>query len=160
MSNLSKAQPEQIQRMKLDACITFGPIILREALHRLCQVHGAGCLDSFERAMVDRIEAHDGDIQNLGDVKEFAIEQLYAAIKDARGYPDNKQPLEKVEARRAQGRSEDPATLEEQLQAGLEDTFPASDPPAVISTAISRKSPKDCDPAEQLRRKREAQALP
>lgn len=160
MSNLSKAQPEQIERMKLDACSTFGPIVLREALHRLCQTHGAGCLDGFERAMIDRIEAYQGDIQHLSDVKEFAIEQLYAAIRDARSYPDNKQPLEEVEARRARGRSEDPATLEEQLQAGLEDTFPASDPPAVVSTAISRKSPRDCDPGEQLRRKREAQAMP
>ena len=97
MSNLSKAQPEQIERMKLDACSTFGPIVLREALHRLCQTHGAGCLDGFERAMIDRIEAYQGDIHNLSDVKEFAIEQLYAAIRDARSYPDNKQPLEEVE---------------------------------------------------------------
>lgn len=39
--------------------------------------------------------------------------------------------------RRTPGRSEDPAILEEQLSEGLEDTFPASDPPAVVSTAIA-----------------------
>lgn len=39
--------------------------------------------------------------------------------------------------RRTPGRSEDPAVLEEQLQEGLEDSFPASDPVAVTSTLIS-----------------------
>lgn len=39
--------------------------------------------------------------------------------------------------RRTPGRSEDPSVLEEQLQEGLEDTFPASDPVAVTSTLIS-----------------------
>lgn len=40
--------------------------------------------------------------------------------------------------RRALGRSEDPSVLEEQLQEGLEQTFPASDPVSVTSTLISR----------------------
>ena len=44
--------------------------------------------------------------------------------------------------RRTEGRSEDPATLEEQLCEGLEDTFPASDPVSVVSTAIPGKSAK------------------
>jgi hypothetical protein len=39
--------------------------------------------------------------------------------------------------RRTPGRSEDPAVLEEQLQEGLEDSFPASDPVSVTSTLIS-----------------------
>lgn len=39
--------------------------------------------------------------------------------------------------RRTPGRSEDPAVLEEQLQEGLEDTFPGSDPISVTSTLIS-----------------------
>ena len=39
--------------------------------------------------------------------------------------------------RRTPGRSEDAAVLEEQLQEGLEDTFPASDPVSVTSTSIS-----------------------
>jgi hypothetical protein len=38
--------------------------------------------------------------------------------------------------RRTEGRAEDKATLEEQLQEGLEDTFPGSDPVSVIVTAI------------------------
>jgi hypothetical protein len=45
--------------------------------------------------------------------------------------------LEDISARRTQGRSDVPETLEEQLQQGLEDTFPASDPRAVVSTAIA-----------------------
>jgi hypothetical protein len=46
--------------------------------------------------------------------------------------------------RRIPGRSEDPTVLEEQLQEGLEDTFPASDPVSVTSTLISgnRKLPQ------------------
>ena len=38
--------------------------------------------------------------------------------------------------RRTPGRSEDNTELEEQLTEGLEESFPASDPPAVVSTAI------------------------
>jgi hypothetical protein len=153
-------QPEKVERMKLDACMTFGPMIVREALHRLAQTYGAACLDKFERAMIDRIEAHQADIPNLEDVKEFAVEQLYAAIKDAREFPDNKQPLEPISTRRTQGRSEQSETLEEQLQTGLEDTFPASDPPAVVSTAISRGGPKHANENEHLRHKRAAQTKP
>lgn len=44
--------------------------------------------------------------------------------------------IEDIASRRTAGRSEEPDTLEEQLQSGLEDSFPASDPPTVISTAI------------------------
>lgn len=40
------------------------------------------------------------------------------------------------EKRRTEGRAEDEGTLEEQLQEGLEDTFPASDPVSVVSTVI------------------------
>lgn len=39
--------------------------------------------------------------------------------------------------RRTPGRSEEPTVLEEQVQEGLEDTFPASDPVSVTSTLIS-----------------------
>lgn len=42
----------------------------------------------------------------------------------------------KEEKRRTEGRAEDEGTLEEQLQEGLEDTFPASDPVSVVSTVI------------------------
>lgn len=39
--------------------------------------------------------------------------------------------------RRTPGRAEDRQTLEEQLDEGLEGSFPGSDPVSVISTAIS-----------------------
>jgi hypothetical protein len=39
--------------------------------------------------------------------------------------------------RRTAGRAEDVETLEEQLEAGLEDTFPCSDPVSVTSTVIA-----------------------
>jgi hypothetical protein len=44
--------------------------------------------------------------------------------------------------RRTPGRSEDPIVLEEQLQEGLEDSFPASDPVSVTSTLISGRGKK------------------
>ncbi len=44
--------------------------------------------------------------------------------------------------RRTPGRAEDSRTLEEQLQEGLEDSFPGSDPVSVTSSLISG-SPKD-----------------
>jgi hypothetical protein len=47
--------------------------------------------------------------------------------------------------RRTQGRSEDPRVLEEQLQEGLEDSFPGSDPISVTTSLISGSpKPKDC----------------
>ena len=55
--------------------------------------------------------------------------------------PDAAQNSEDVSARRTQGRSEEPETLEEQLQTGLEDTFPASDPVSVVSTVIPGGKP-------------------
>ena len=57
--------------------------------------------------------------------------------------------------RRTPGRSEDPAVLEEQLQEGLEDTFPASDPVSVTSTLISRtaKSPRKSQGPEKKKKK-------
>ncbi|GAB1580348.1 hypothetical protein [Phyllobacterium phragmitis] len=39
-------------------------------------------------------------------------------------------------------RTENPAELEEQLQEGLEDTFPGSDPVSVVSTGIPGKPTK------------------
>ncbi len=59
---------------------------------------------------------------------------------------------EDLSQRRTQGRSEDAEILEEQLQAGLEDTFPASDPPAVVSTAIAGRRKELIGTDEMLRR--------
>jgi hypothetical protein len=158
MPKLSNASPEQIERLRADASAMFGPILLSEALRRLCKTHGSNCLDEFEKSMADRIEAMQAETPDFGDMKELAIEQLFAVVKDVRAHPDNKQPLENPAGRRTSGRSEENETLEEQLQSGLEDTFPASDPPAVVSTAIPGGA-KDKQPTgveEHLRRQREA----
>jgi len=157
MSKLSSASPEQIERLRADASAVFGPVLLREALRRLCRTHGSDCLDEFEKSMADRIEAMQGETSDFGDMKEFAIEQLFAVVKDVRAHPDNKQKLESPSSRRTPGRSEDEATLEEQLQSGLEDTFPASDPPAVVSTAIpgGGKEKELTGVEEHLRRQRQ-----
>jgi hypothetical protein len=59
--------------------------------------------------------------------------------------------------RRTPGRSEDPAVLEEQLQEGLEDTFPGSDPISVTSTLISgcgKPSPED-EQTEQTKKEKQ-----
>jgi hypothetical protein len=55
--------------------------------------------------------------------------------------------------RRTPGRSEDPSVLEEQLQEGLQDSFPASDPVSVTSTLISGTAKR---PAQEEQRADEA----
>jgi hypothetical protein len=63
----------------------------------------------------------------------------------------------KTKKRRTAGRAEDRPTLEEQLVQGLEDSFPASDPISVISTAIPGQPKKDLVGTDEiLRRQREA----
>ena len=58
-------------------------------------------------------------------------------------------------ARRTPGRSEDPAVLEEQLELGLEGSFPGSDAISVISTVIAgRPKPKMVGTDEYLRNRR------
>jgi hypothetical protein len=61
---------------------------------------------------------------------------------------------ENLSLRRTPGRSEDPFTLDEQLDTGLEDTFPASDPVSVVSTTISGKAKKLEGTDEVLARQR------
>ncbi len=155
MMKLNSASPEQIEQMRSDAIAMFAPFLLREALRRVCRTRGSECLDEFEKSMADHIERMPGDAPNIDVMKELAIEQLFAAVKEVRANPDNKQPLEDLAARRAKGRSEQPDTLDEQLQSGLEDTFPASDPPAVISTAIPGGAKQLTGVEEHLRQKRE-----
>jgi hypothetical protein len=158
MSKLGTANAEQIGRMKADAAVLFGPFMLGEALRRLCRIKGSKCLDEFEKAIADQIEKMPLEAPDLDDLRELAIEQLYAAVREARCFPDSKQPLEDPKARRTQGRSEDSGTLEEQLQSGLEDTFPASDPPSVVSTAISGRAKELVGVEEVLREKRKEKA--
>jgi hypothetical protein len=89
-------------------------------------------------------------------MKEFAVELVVSTISNVREHPDTKNDLEEIGGRRTEGRSENPDTLEEQLEAGLQDSFPASDPPAVVSTAISGGSKDIVGTDEILRRKKEA----
>lgn len=159
MSKLQAATPEQLQRLKLEASAYFGPKMLNEALLRLCQACGSDSLGQFEKAMVDRIEAmHDDGRANFETLKEFAIEQLYACVREVKSSPTVKQPPKETKARRTPGRPEEPEILEDQLQAGLEDSFPASDPPAVVSTTISGGSKKLVGTDEVLKRQREEAA--
>jgi len=112
-------------------------------------------IDRFEAAMTDRIEGMKDDRAGFDDMRELAIEQLYSVIKEVRSSPDSKQPCEDIKSRRTEGRSEEAQTLEEQLQSGLEDTFPASDPPAVVSTSIPGGGKHLVGTDEVLRQKRE-----
>ncbi|MER9233001.1 hypothetical protein NKI56_13025 [Mesorhizobium sp. M0622] len=131
---------------------------MRDALVRLSQACGSESLDRFEKTMVDQIEASRDEKADFDAMREFAIEQLYGWIREVKSSPDTKQPLENVDTRRTPGRSEEPQTLEDQLQAGLEDSFPASDPPAVVSTAIPGGSKKLVGTDEVLRQQREKKA--
>ncbi|TIM33346.1 MAG: hypothetical protein E5Y69_23350, partial [Mesorhizobium sp.] len=94
MSKLQAATPEDLQRLKLEASAYFGPKMLKESLLRLCQVCGSDSLERFEKNMVDQIEAmQDDDRANFETLKEFAIEQLYACVREVKSSPDMKQPL-------------------------------------------------------------------
>ena len=146
MLRLNTATPEQLQPVRLETAAHFGPMLLCEALRRLAGASGSASIDLFEKAMIDRIDAMDDGRANFEIMKELAIEQLHGVLREVRN-PSVEAPLASSQTkRRAQGRSEDPRELEDQLQAGLEDTFPASDPPSVLSTAIPGGTKK---PAER-----------
>ena len=57
--------------------------------------------------------------------------------------------------RAEKGRPDDNRELEDQLEEGLEDTFPASDPVSVTSTAIPGKAKPQKGTEDVLREKRE-----
>ena len=63
-------------------------------------------------------------------------------VRQGRPVDDNQSKDSRMEIRkrRTEGRAEDWPTLEEQLQEGLEDSFPASDPVSVVSTTIASKA--------------------
>ncbi|MBN9073017.1 MAG: hypothetical protein J0H34_15775 [Rhizobiales bacterium] len=142
MSKLQHGSSDELETIRRKAVYHFAPILLREALLRLCRMSGGESLDRFEKAMVEKIDQSVGEDADFSDMKEFATEQLYACIREARSSPDMTPPVEDVKSRRTHGRSEEPGTLEDQLQKGLEDSFPASDPPAVVSTAIPGRTKK------------------
>src|SRR3989337_4197828 len=113
MSKLQAVTPEHLQRLKLEASAYIGPKVLHEALLRLCQAGGSRSLDRFEKTMIDQIEAMQDERADFETMKEFAIEQLYACVREVRCSPQMKQPLEEAETRRTPGRSEEPKTLED-----------------------------------------------
>lgn len=138
MSILATKTPEQLEHLRERAAARFAPQFLRAALQRLSTLRGEEDLDAFERDMIALLEGENDETEaELPLLKEFAVEQLYQVIRDAKESPHTKQRLEDIAKRRTSGRSEDSRTLEQQLQSGLEDSFPASDPPAVVSTTIS-----------------------
>ena len=157
MTNLNVSQ-ERLARARAVALDRFGPMLLQEALSRLCGVQGADALGRFERSMIERIENATDEASDFDLAKEFAVEQLLRALREVKCSPLVKQDVENIGDRRTHGRSENPATLAEQLDRGLEDSFPASDPPAVVSTTISGRTKPLVGTDEVLRRQRERAA--
>ena len=137
MSKLQHGSGDECEAIRLKAVAHFAPIMLHEALLRLCRACGGESLDRFEKMMIEVIDRSSADDADFEDMKEFATEQLYACVRQVKSSPDMTHPLEDLQSRRTLGRSERPETLEDQLQRGLEDSFPASDPPAVVSTAVA-----------------------
>ncbi len=151
---LHSTDSNKIEQLRLASSAHFGPLLLREALRRLCHAEGPEALARYEKAMTDLIERMDDDRTDFEAMKEFAVELLVSATKDVRLSPDSKKACEDIKGRRTEGRSEEAHTLEEQLQSGLEDTFPASDPPAVVSTSIPGGTKQLIGTDEVLRQRR------
>ncbi|WP_246683417.1 hypothetical protein [Mesorhizobium sp. B2-1-3A] len=84
MSKLHTATPEQLQQLKSKAAACFGPLVLHEALLRLCQARGSDGLAAFEKSMVRRIEAAQNEQADYESIKELGIEQLYAWIREVK----------------------------------------------------------------------------
>lgn len=70
--------------------------------------------------------------------------------------PNLQETLMDQNDRAEKGRSKNDKVLEEQLEEGLEDTFPASDPVSVVSTAIPGKAKPAKGTDQILREQREA----
>ncbi|MBN9547770.1 MAG: hypothetical protein J0H31_02515 [Alphaproteobacteria bacterium] len=154
--SLHTLHPERVDETRVQAYSTFGPLLVHSLAQRLARCQGMRELDKVEQSLVRLIEETGVAAPHGEAMKEFAIELVVSTLRNAREHPDAKQDLEEIDERRAEGRSEDQFTLEEQLQSGLEDSFPASDPPAVVSTAITGGSKDIVGTDEVLRRKKEA----
>jgi hypothetical protein len=155
MSKLQHGSSEELDIIRLKAISHFAPLMLHNALLRLCRTCGAESLDRFEKSIIEMIDQSSADDADFEDMKEFATEQLYACVREVKSSPSMTLPLEDVQSRRTPGRSEKPETLEDQLQQGLEDTFPASDPPSVVSTAIAGRTKPLVGTDEVLRQGKE-----
>ncbi|RAZ90374.1 hypothetical protein DPM33_12645 [Mesorhizobium hawassense] len=153
--SLHTLHPERVDETRMQAYSTFGPLLIQSLAQKLAG-QGMRELDKIEQSLVRLIEETNVAAPNAEAMKEFAVELIVSTLRNVREHPDAKQDLEQIEERRTEGRSENPGTLEEQLQSGLEDSFPASDPPAVVSTAISGGAKDIVGTDEVLRRKKEA----
>ncbi|MBZ9819150.1 hypothetical protein [Mesorhizobium sp. CA4] len=154
--SLQTLHPEQVDETRMQAYSTFGPLLIQALAQKLGHCQGMRELDKLEQSLVRLVEETDVAAPQADAMKEFAIELVVSTLRNVREHPDAKHDLEQIDERRTEGRSEDPNTLEEQLQSGLEDSFPASDPPAVVSTAITGGAKDIVGTDEVLRRKKEA----
>ncbi|MDG4901241.1 MULTISPECIES: hypothetical protein [unclassified Mesorhizobium] len=148
--------PERVDETRMQAYSTFAPLLITALSQKLARCQGKSEMDKVEASLIRVIEEADVVTGDVEAMKEFAIELVVSTLRNVREHPDAKQDVEQIDGRRTQGRSENPDTLEEQLQSGLEDSFPASDPPAVVSTAISGGAKDIVGTDEVLRRKKEA----
>lgn len=142
MSKLQNGSRDELEAIRLKALSHFAPFLLQDTLSRLCRAAGSEELDRFEKAMSDAIDHSGADDPDFEDMKEFAVELLHICIREVKSTSDLAARPESLKTRRTPGRSEETQTLEHQLQKGLEDSFPASDPPAVVSTSISGRPKK------------------
>ena len=154
--SLNKLHPDHVDETRMHAYSTFLPTLLNALTQRLARCQGAKELAEVEKSLIRLVEDSDVAAPQVEAMKEFAIELVVSTLKNAREHPDAKSDLEEMAERRTQGRSENPDTLEEQLETGLEDSFPASDPPAVVSTSISGGAKEIVGTDEVLRQKKEA----
>ncbi|OHV89555.1 hypothetical protein ORS3428_15065 [Mesorhizobium sp. ORS 3428] len=154
--SVHRLHPEHIDEARMHAYSTFAPLLIHSLAQRLARQQGMRELDKLEASLLRLIEETDVAAPHGEAMKEFAVELVVSTLRNVRELPDAKHDVEEIDDRRAQGRSEIAETLEEQLQSGLEDTFPASDPPAVVSTAITGGSKEIVGTDEVLRRKKEA----
>ena len=113
MSKLQHGSSDELETIRLKAVSRFAPIMLHEALLRLCRACGGESLDRFEKAIIDAIDNSSADNADFEDMKEFATEQLYACVREVKSSPDMTHPLKDLQSRRTHGRSEKPETLED-----------------------------------------------
>ena len=154
--SLHTLHPEHVDETRMHAYSTFGPLLIHALVQKLAHRQGMRELDKVEQSLVRLVEETDVAAPHAEAMKEFAVELVVSTLRNVREHPDAKHDLEEIDERRTEGRSEDQNTLEEQLQSGLEGSFPASDPPAVVSTAISGSTKDIVGTDEVLQRKKEA----
>lgn len=154
MSKLQHGSYDELEAIRLKAISHFAPLLMQDALLRLRRTGSSESLAHTEKTMLDLIDHSKSDDPDFDDMKEFAAEFLYICIREVASTSDVVSTTENIEARRTPGRSEKTETLEDQLQAGLEGSFPASDPPAVVSTTISGRTKKLVGTDEVLAQKK------